>query len=1099
MPTTIILAPVGAGKTNVVLDRLTKMLDTAPFAKVWALLASKRQENAFRQRLVEHHTSKPVFFNVEFFNFYQLYQRVLDMKGEPPRDLSDTARYGILRAVIGDLQREGQLHVFSAIAETPGFLRITADFIFELKQNRIFPEDFTTAAALTHRDKDQELALIYESYQQRLQYHQLADIEGQGWLAQRMLEEDAELAGDVQLLIVDGFDQFTPVQADILSLLAGRVGETLITLTTISEREKTVGRRFDRALESLTERLGKNTYEIKPPPADAQGNRHPRLQYLIEQVFRHRIDHSLLPADDGSGDCLRMIEAPSTASEVSAVLRRVKHLLLDGESPEEIMIVLRDWGRYYTHFLSDMPIYGLPLVLHYGQPLAENPAIDALMMLLQLHENDFRRRDLLDVLRSPYFAVPALNEPQINLLEQISQKFAVIGGKEQWLDAIQLAIKPRSDDEDDPTPADSHETLIDAVTAHNLQADLEEFFDWITPADSATVEDYIGWLEMLIGYDPEIELDYEGDLEIEMGGYTLDMIARMRDKHAPPEIIARDLTAMQEFKRVLRGLLAARELLTSLEGGDEPEFAWADFASDLQTAVNAASVNARPNRSGQVLVTTAADARGLPHEHVFVVGLSEGIFPARIPEDPLYLDSERRKLKAYGITLLEQSERAADDGVFYELLCLPRRTLTLSRPTVDDGKPWIESHFWRAVNAVFPLETNAITWERLPVGKVVLPEEAASWDEVALAVADQLASPADELTANGRGVYNWLAGSSYWAQIDSGRAIDAGRLGRASHNRYSGVLENDALIYEAAQAFRPDVKWSASRLNDYGVCGFKFFAKRLLKLEPLDEPEIGLDHLQRGSLNHKILELTYEQVGEHGMTITEENQAEALTILESVAGQVFSTAPDDFGFRVDGSWEIEQQIILRRLHALVTADFSAKNPIDKAFGTRERIPHQQEAFFGNDEDFIDVPLENGDTLRLLGFIDRIDREGERVVIIDYKGSTTIALSEMEEGRNVQMMVYMLAAEQLFTRQGLTVAGGAFWHLNNRGLSGTIKMDDAGRESIRQAQAHIVEYLERGRQGDFAVHANKPDKGKCIHHCDYSHLCRMSMTNRYKPD
>lgn len=1095
MPTTLILAPVGAGKTNIVLDRLTAMLDEAGFAKVWALLASKRQENAFRQRLVEHHTAKPVFFNVEFFNFYQLYQRILDMKGEPPRDLSDTARYGILRAVIGDLQRANKLDVFGAIADTPGFLRITADFIFELKQNRIFPEAFTDAAQLTRREKDRELALIYESYQARLQVYQLADIEGQGWLAQRWLEEDPDLASDVHLLIVDGFDQFTPVQADILSLLAERTGETLITLTTISDREKTVGRRFERALKTLTSRMASNTYEVVTPPAGAHGNRHPRLQYLIEEVFRNHIDHSRLPDDDEM--CLRMIEAPSPANEVSAVLRQVKRLLLDGESPEEMMIVLRDWGRYFTHFLSDKQVYGLPLVLHYGQPLAQNPAIDALMMALQLHESDFKRRDLIDVLRSPYFAVPALNEPQINLLEQISLKFSVTGGREQWLSAIQLAVKPPRMGDEDGDPATDDETLIDEVTAHNLQADLEDFFKAMLPDELATVEEYIGWIESLIGYDPEVELDYEGDLEIEMGGYTLDMIARIRDKHAPPEIIARDLTAMQEFKRVLRGLLSARELLTSLEGGYEPEFAWDNFFSDLQTAVNSASVNARPNRSGQVLVTTAADARGLPHEHVFVVGLSEGIFPARIPEDPLYLDSERKQLSAYGINLLTQAERAADDGIFYELLCLPRRTLTLSRPTVDDGKPWLESHFWRAVMAVFPPETNVIHWERLPVGKVVSPEQAASWHEVALAVADQLSSPLDDLSENVLGVYNWLVDSPYWAQIDGGRAIDAGRLSRAPHDRYSGRLQEPPLIAEAAKALQPNVQWSASRLNDYGVCGFKFFAKRLLKLETLEEPEVGLDHLQRGSLNHKILELTYTQVSERGLSIVPDNLPIALEILTQVSAQVFATAPAEFGFRVDGSWEIEQGNMLRRLRALVTADFSADNPIDKKFGTQARVPFQLERYFGGNEQVIEVPLENGDKLRILGFIDRVDRAGDRLVIIDYKGSTKINTSEMEAGRNVQMMVYMLAAEHLFANNGFTVAGGAFWHLNDRQLSGAIQLNEGGRESIRQAQRHIMDYLERGRQGDFAVHANKPEKGKCIYHCDYSQLCRMSITNRYK--
>ena len=38
-------------------------------------------------------------------------------------------------------------------------------------------------------------------------------------------------------------------------------------------------------------------------------------------------------------------------------------------------------------------------------------------------------------------------------------------------------------------------------------------------------------------------------------------------------------------------------------------------------------------------------------------------------------------------------------GLFYELISLPTESLTLSRPTIQGGKVWLESHLWRAVKA----------------------------------------------------------------------------------------------------------------------------------------------------------------------------------------------------------------------------------------------------------------------------------------------------------------------------------------------------------------------------------------------------------------
>ena len=71
MPTIVHLASVGAGKTEFALHRLLEFVHHTdkPFLKTWILLATRRQEVGFRQRLVELQADSPVFFNVYFFIF----------------------------------------------------------------------------------------------------------------------------------------------------------------------------------------------------------------------------------------------------------------------------------------------------------------------------------------------------------------------------------------------------------------------------------------------------------------------------------------------------------------------------------------------------------------------------------------------------------------------------------------------------------------------------------------------------------------------------------------------------------------------------------------------------------------------------------------------------------------------------------------------------------------------------------------------------------------------------------------------------------------------------------------------------------------------
>jgi ATP-dependent helicase/DNAse subunit B len=419
--------------------------------------------------------------------------------------------------------------------------------------------------------------------------------------------------------------------------------------------------------------------------------------------------------------------------------------------------------------------------------------------------------------------------------------------------------------------------------------------------------------------------------------------------------------------------------------------------------------------------------------------------------------------------LLTRSERAADDGLFYELIGLPRETLTLSRPYLQEGKLWIESHLWRESLRVF--EAGELV-EKIRAGTVVSQDEAASLEEASLALAEALNG---DLNSEGQGLYNWIL-ETYpedWARIHHGRTIEAQRLSRRPHDHYSGKLSDAALIAQVAQLLGADHVWSASQLNEFGQCGFRFFAKRLLNLEALEEPEEGTDALVLGSIYHKILEQTYRRIARSSATITAENIALALQILGEEAERVLSSAPTEMHFRATAVWEGEKRVIRRRLEAIVRKDFSQESPLN-TWNSEPRRPYKLEADFGVKTPlFLELP--DGERLRVRGYIDRIDRQGDMALVVDYKsGTTTIPTSEMEIGRNFQMMMYLLALPHLLENDNSapqTVAGGMFWHIRNGSSSGEVTPDD---EAIESARAHLSAYLQAGRTGNFVAQAVKTD-------------------------
>jgi ATP-dependent helicase/nuclease subunit B len=1087
----LITGPAGSGKTSAAIDAILDTRLFNPFSTIWVLLANRQQIHAFQERLIAV-SPDAVQFGVEFFDFETLYLRLLDLLGRPQRLVEDTARFQILRHVTTTLRDQGELELFGEIAHTPGFIGLLAGLIHELKQGLVQPEDFARAA---NNPKDRDLARIYAAYQTFLQDKNLVDRHGAGWLAVAHLARGEKLPVRVDLLVVDGFDQLNRVHIALLTALARQVSRSVLTLT-----DDQAGRRF-RRFEQTRERViasAPDLWRIEPvsqPPPDAM--RPPALDHLVNTIFQSN------PSPQPGDGTLRLIEAPDVEREVGAVLRRVKRLLLDGTPPETIAVIARDMRQYSTTLRETARTYGIPLVVREGLPVAENPAVALLLDLIDLHALDFPRRELLDTLHSPYLDPPDLTSDQIAHLERLSLTEQVVRGRASWLSAIHTASLARTD-EDGESGA-----VLDAAEAADLHDALIRHFDRITPPPNATPFAYTRWLESLIGPDPAARAHDTAEVEdltadpAEHDSFNLLACVRAASDSARA---ARDIIALQAFKRVLRGIRAAHDLL-NVDGS----LSWPDFRAELGLAVERTSVipPGGLSRLGRVLATDALEARGLPHDHVFIVGLTEGVFPAQEPEGALYQEGERLALERAQIDMLTAAERSDDMSLFYQALGLARRTLTLSRYTVDDkGAPCPESPYWHAVRAAITIPGGEIA--ALRTGAAPALDETATLSEAAVAVAALFSAEysresSGDPTAAAR-VYNALldhrAWGTRWRNVLRGRALEARRENPAHpFDRHSGVLSDPNLIAIVARRLDAERTWSASQFNDFGLCPFRFFARRLLRLEELKEPEEGLDQLQLGSLNHAILERTYHQIAAERLDITPANQDRALDILDATAAAVFATAPTAYGFRTSPVWTAEQDEIRRRLHWLVAQDFSDNNPFAAARGNHpiaqqiQGLPRQP---FLLETAFPALVIDGpAGPLRARGVIDRLDRAGDAVMVVDYKtGSTPHTVPDMADGRDFQMMLYLLAAREIVAHidPALTVVGGLFWHIRSRAISGEVLITD---EALDSARAHLHADILDARAGRFPVRPSRPQGNRCATYCEFRALCRLTRANQRK--
>ncbi len=1047
MAVNLLVAPAAHGKTAHALARLREVRQAvgasgrpgeAALAPIAVVLPNQTQLLAFRARLA----SQGGALGVSLYTFYGLYAELLARAGRPLPVLNGPAQIRLLRVLIGGLAERGELRYFASIGDKPGFAVTAREAIDELKRARVFTEQFTEAARGLSPGLE-ELAALYATYQRWLLDHEWADPEGLGWLAAIALETDPALGRELRLLVVDGFDEFNPTQMAVLTHLAVRAKETLITLTGDPRRQRLAHRRFQRAEQQLRPLAGQHAaWDSASDAAQRAPDLAADLRTLEAKLFEPPAVSDGLP----SRGAVEFLEAQTRAAEARAALRWIKQrLVTDGMALTEVAVLARSLDPYRPFLDETAREFGLPLHILGGGALADNPLVSALLDLLGLstERESWRPRTLLAAWHSPYFDWSALglDASHAATLEAVARLGRVVQGSDQWREALhQLAGQPEPGPDDEPE-SDLGRPTPEAIA--QARAAFESFITRLRPPPRAPLPEYVAFVEDLIGDDPA-EPTRTGPVQPhQVAAPSLNVGARAL---AEPQTAARDLAALRVFKDILRGLVLTEQII----GAQSRDWEFASFVHALREAVAPAAYEpglshfTEPDQPA-VSVASVLDARGLSFRAVAILGLAEGEFPLAEHELPLLREIDRAALEPRGVRL--ESRLHGDEAtIFYEAVTRARERLLLCRPYLaDDGQQWEPSAYWR--------EAHRLLGEPQPL--VARPEDRLR--------PQQVASRAE-----------WVEQGYDLPAIAAGVAVLQARQAAEAAGLHEGQLPELSPLLLAQ--FPETRSWSASRLEAYGTCRYFFYAAHVLKLEPRPEAEAGYDVRALGGMYHTILERLYCDAPDPA------NLAELLARLPEVAHTVFAAAPATYGFRPTALWEQQQAELIRILRDTVSA------LADKAAGWTPRYFEQR---FGFGEQALVVHTPTGE-VRLHGYIDRIDVEADgRLRIVDYKASgAPITADDLKEGHRLQLSLYALAARDAL---GLgEVAEGFYWHISKAAPSSLKleKLEGGVQSAFNTALQHVAAHVAGIRGGQFQP---APPADGCPQYCPAVNFCW-----RYQP-
>lgn len=1060
MAITILLGPAGAGKTEAALAELARPRRGRAILVLPGRLHTRRLADALRP--IPRLTYGPLD---------RVARAVLRLVGERAEPATATVRLAVLRAELGALAAAGRLAALGPVATRSGVVAEALRLIEELRAAEVLPAALAAAEVSPY---DADLAAVYAAYGVALDRLGLCDDHGLLLRARDALREGRAPGLRLDLLVADGFDQLSPAQLGLLGELAGRAAETLITLTG-EPRARPAHSRYARTLAALRAALPGARVVYLPPSA--------ALASHAAQIERGLFEAAPPPPVDAAG-AVTIVSAPDREREVRAALRRVKALLAAGAAPATIGVLYRA-GEPYLPLLREVAAeYGLPLALYEGLPLGEAPPIVALRELLALPRDGFPRRSVAEAWRNlgAGSAAALLERATAGAGSSLSRTRAALAA----LAAVLPSAGPATDEAGAQPPLDGPPATPAEAAA--LLAALDAFVAWLTPPEEATPGAYVAWLRSLSGWGGPggDAFDYEGHegdaahkgrAEADLVGQAPLFLAVLRElvggdaaqgsgvtdaeNHAPsPGDL---LPFMPEQRACLRQVLAEREAVGRLLGeGPRP---YGVFLGELGAALDAARYGGRLPAAGVVAVLPFLAARGQAFDHVLLLGVGDGVVPARMPDPPFYTRRERAALAARGAAP-PPVDPGDERALFYEAALRGRRTLTLAYTRLDEGgNPLRPSPYLRALAGLF----HGVEELRIRAGSAPAPTETASAQEALVSAA---AAGALDLPPPG-------APAGLAAHVARAAGIERLREEGAGFGLYEGVAAHATVRAALSARFGPQYRWSVTQINDYTICPYRFLAAHLLRVGPRADDE-GLEQAGRGLVAHAILARAGEAWASLDGPFDPSNEGPILAALAATADAVLAEAPQRLGFEPGPFWAWEQAEVRAALTRAV-----ARSLRDGPAGFR---PVGVEVGFGMGGGMppLRVATPAGEAL-VVGRIDRVDRDDAgNLAVVDYKSGRSVrGLGETLSGRDVQLTVYSLAAEGLVGAERQVVRA-AYLTLGNGRQSRPLTPDQRpqAEESLRGS---LVAAIRGAREGDFAV---RPSDG-CPRGCAFASICRVN--------
>jgi ATP-dependent helicase/nuclease subunit B len=942
-----------------------------------------------------------------------------------------------------------------------GTLERIKNVISEYKKHGITPETLRKECKIlegSEKTKAEDIADIYEKYQIKcnlLSVSEIGDVYYQleNFVQNKYSANFRNFFPDVSLVIVQGFDEFTIPEVEILNRTSEVNGIELFLSFDYYKFNPAIFSHLDNCYDKLEE---KGFRQI----TDSSYSINNKFQSAVrEKLFREKLTKKIQSYE---GNVTR-ISAQSREEEIELVAKEIKDLITEQKvRPDEICLAFNLIQKYSPTIRDIFSVYKIPFNLTDRYSLNASPPVISIINVLEVLENDFFYKNILRALSGGYLETIGIH--QLNLM-RVSNELKIISGYLNWNNLINDAISQKFEEADE----EFGNLSFKEENYRKALDDIETLHDLLKPFDK----------KMLLRefLDSFINLIYILKIPVRLVGQGGD---RVEENVKAITVLIETVTELLE--------------LFKIEYGEKERFNLKFYLNYIRTAVNSTRYNIKERQGYGVQITTLSEIRGLEFDHLFIAGLCDGDLPTRYtPEiffSPKYMKDEVR-------------HHGEERYHFYQSLCSWKKRLYLVTPANEEKKELVESGFLTEFTSLFEVAQKS---------KKDYKDTLFSREEVIeFAGKNNIETLKDYKTLKEYDID--------YSAIDDALKIDKQRIKEPfGASEFTGNIFKN-LGDEAKEKLTEYGKrnFSISQLETYAKCPYKYFAERVLKLEPVEEPTEEIEALEMGNLLHTILYEFYSELNCKNIILQNAGEKDfeyAYKLIFRIAEEKIEKA----NFRSPLSFFEKEKVLGikgERKNSLLLKFLIAERDNNDGFD-----PKYFEESFGqignanyNKSILTDFSVRD---INISGKIDRIDfnEADKKYKVIDYKiGGRMPTARDLLGGISLQLPLYMYAAKKLIEAQISVDSDPSSAEIYSLKFSNSdfgrkpVKITDSRKKDMTEDEVivanydlieicldSIEKYVKSIANGKFNLSALKDRENKVCRYCDFRSICRIQEVN-----